>query len=284
MGPKRDKAGGFTIAPAAFDVSREDAIAWLNGVLDAGYEDDAVEKMAADGWAWPQLLHYCTLPEDGIVDLKEVWFGAGRGSAARNYEVLQAALKELGVECEFVTEATIPRLLDGGYSEGIDLLHWMKFFVSYMGSPMFYHAKDERDAAAPPSQPAPPAKAAAAKHAAKPGAKRAVGVKDRSAGAPTSERPAKAPARGTAAARKPAAKASAPARAAPPAHAAELATLKNELAAAQAAAELQQQVATAMAMKFDGAIAAVNKYLAGRDDVAEDVRREAAAIMAESLQ
>eukprot|EP01060_Flectonema_neradi_P002420 TRINITY_DN11492_c0_g1_i1.p1 TRINITY_DN11492_c0_g1~~TRINITY_DN11492_c0_g1_i1.p1 ORF type:complete len:322 (+),score=74.35 TRINITY_DN11492_c0_g1_i1:56-1021(+) len=143
MGIKRERAHEFRFFDSAFDVPRDVAIQWLNGVLEL--EVTEVEQIAERGAEWCQLLHYCTIPEKGIIDLDGVHFGAKLtpNQVEQNYETFVQCLRLLEVQCPYLTD-NIPQLISGSYSESIDLLHWMKSFVEFMGKPMYYSAKNER--------------------------------------------------------------------------------------------------------------------------------------------
>eukprot|EP01059_Diplonema_ambulator_P006142 TRINITY_DN15911_c0_g1_i1.p1 TRINITY_DN15911_c0_g1~~TRINITY_DN15911_c0_g1_i1.p1 ORF type:complete len:309 (+),score=83.82 TRINITY_DN15911_c0_g1_i1:62-928(+) len=144
MGPKTDRASKYEFDNNAFAVTREEAIEWVNKVLENDFED--VEDMAMRGSEWCQLVHYCTIPEEGIIDLQKVHFGKNlsKEQIDENYAVLQTAFDRLSVQCPFL-EGKEEQLKSGCYSESIDFLHWMKHFVEYMGAPMYFHAKDDRE-------------------------------------------------------------------------------------------------------------------------------------------
>eukprot|EP01061_Rhynchopus_euleeides_P041878 TRINITY_DN73190_c0_g1_i1.p1 TRINITY_DN73190_c0_g1~~TRINITY_DN73190_c0_g1_i1.p1 ORF type:complete len:305 (+),score=79.81 TRINITY_DN73190_c0_g1_i1:59-916(+) len=146
MGPKRDRAASFSMDVSAFQVPREEAIAWLNKALDVTYED--VETLSMRGAEWCQLVHLCTTPEEGIIDLSRVYFGANLTSTEvdANYAVLLEAFSNLGVQCDYVSgDETLTHLKQGWYSQAIDLLHFMRHFCTHMGEPLYYHPKHERD-------------------------------------------------------------------------------------------------------------------------------------------
>eukprot|EP01064_Diplonema_japonicum_P006966 TRINITY_DN1474_c5_g1_i1.p1 TRINITY_DN1474_c5_g1~~TRINITY_DN1474_c5_g1_i1.p1 ORF type:complete len:284 (+),score=80.09 TRINITY_DN1474_c5_g1_i1:63-914(+) len=144
MGPKCDKAAQYQFDNSAFNVTREQAIEWVNKVLEHDFED--VEDMSMRGSEWCQLVHFCTIPEEGIVDIEKVQFQQklDRQQVDTNYEILKCALARLGVDCPFL-EGKEEELKMGCYSEAIDFLHWLKHFVQYMGAPMYSHPKDDRE-------------------------------------------------------------------------------------------------------------------------------------------
>ena len=143
MGIKRERAHEFKFFDTAFDVPRDVAIQWLNGVLELDILE--IEQVAERGGEWCQLIHYCTIPEKGIIDLNKVHFNdkLTANQVEENYETFKEALSNLEVECPYFTD-NICQLKSGSYSESIDFLHWMKSFIEFMGKPMYYSAKNER--------------------------------------------------------------------------------------------------------------------------------------------
>ena len=300
MGPKRDRAGEFEMDLAAFELPREAAISWLNTVLDVAFDD--VEQVAMRGAEWCQLVHLCTTPEEGIIDLSRVHFGRNhcgpltRDEVDENYAVLTDAFANLNVNCEYLTGnagTTLANLKQGYYSQAIDLLHFMKHFTAHMGEPLYYHPKHERD------------EVEAARAATRVVSKEDTKPRRRGAAAAAAPRSAVAtPRGGTGLSRR-----REPVVATPRAEKRTLATLnRNVPTAAQGSAAKRRAVAVpgttapqvdaklaagklqhteallkTLAMNIDGAVSAVDSYLAASPDVPTGVREAVKHILSDSL-
>ncbi|KAJ9455788.1 Microtubule-associated protein RP/EB family member 1C [Diplonema papillatum] len=299
MGIKRVKARDFNFAIEAFSVPREEAIAWMNHVLELNFEE--VEAVAARGAEWCQLLHYCVVPEEGVIDLAAVHFDESLSpeQVTENYAVLAAALRELQVDCPWLT-GNEEMLAAGSYSEAIDLLKWFKAFVDHMGAPMFYHPQDERadvlraaaaarEAHAQALEAEERERDKAARLASRAG--RAGGVSRtvsrtgsmsrRPAGAP----PATSATRTGSLSRRPLGglRENVPQASKAPAKAAGGDALKKRVLELEGELEAKDKLATEVCLRFDAAFKKVNHFLNASSDIPPEAKARIAGILANSM-
>ena len=288
MGPKRERAAVFRMDVAAFTVPREEAITWINQVLETTYED--VEDIAMRGAEWCQLIHFCTTPEEGILDLTQVHFDEKLTTAQvdSNYAVLTQAFTNLGLDCEYLSSAeNLGHLKQGWYSQSIDLLHFVKYFVTFMGSPLFYHPKHERDEVTARRQAQREAQErlekkeqqAAQKNASRPASQRRIPLAQRSQ---PQRRPLavvnkNAPMSSAALKRRPAGSA---ASAGPSGEAA----LKGKLVEMEAKMGHNDELLNTLALNFDTAIKRVSDYMAATPDMPQHAKEHVLGLLTESMK